>query len=149
MLNLDRYQFKTYPAFFDYAFQSVGPKGIINKVARFTLIEGKIYNYGFGDLNEGTGGISYTIVSNNKDGDKILATVAYIIYYFTRIYQDASILIQGSNDIRNRWYQMGMVKYWDHIQPLFEIIGYQERNWEHFRIGVNYEAFIVFRKPLF
>lgn len=86
MFNLDRYDFSVSPTFFDYEFESVGDKGVIKKVARFSLIEGSLYNFGFGDLNEETGEISDSVVSNNGDGDKVLVTVAQIIYYFTGIY---------------------------------------------------------------
>lgn len=149
MLDLERYQFSTNPTFFDYEFESNGPKGIIKKVARFTVLRDNLYNFGFGDLDPATGDISDTIVSNNGDGDKILATVAQIIYYFTGIYQDAAIYIKGSNAARARWYQMGIGKHWEQIEPIFEIVGFREGKWEQFRQGKNYEAFIGRRKTSF
>lgn len=149
MLILERYSFQTNPSFFDYEFESVGPKGTIKKVARFSPIQKGLYNFGFGDLDEKTGEISDTIVSNNGDGEKILATVAHIIYYFTGIYQEAAIFIKGTNAARTRWYQMGISKNWEQIEPVFEIIGYREAKWEPFRKGNNYEAFIGRRKTSF
>lgn len=149
MLNLERYEFQTNPNFFDYEFESIGAKGTIKKVARFSLIQRGLYNFGFGDLDEKTGEISDTIVSNNGDGDKILATVAQIIYYFTGIYQDAWIFIKGTNAARTKWYQMGISKHWEQIDPIFEILGYREGKWESFRKGVNYEAFLGRRKTSF
>ena len=65
-----------------------------------------------GDLDEETGDISDTTISNNGDGDKVLRTVAAIIYHFTSAYMSASVFIQGTNAARTRRYQMGINKYW-------------------------------------
>lgn len=146
MLNLDSYEIKTNQTHFDYEFESVGPKGVIKKVARFNLMQDDIYNFGFGDLDEFTGEISDTVVSNNGDGDKILATVAQIIFFFTGIYQESWVFIKGSTSSRTRWYQMGIAKYWDHIKLIFEIQGYRSRKWEPFEKGKNYEAFLGRRR---
>jgi hypothetical protein len=78
-MKLDRYPYYTDADFFDFEFESHGPKGNIKKVARFLRIEHNLYNFGFGDLNKTNGDISDTIVSNNGDGAKVLATVA--IYF--------------------------------------------------------------------
>ncbi len=123
MFNLERYDFAVSPTFFDYEFESVGDRRVIKKVARFSLINRSLYNFGFGDLDEETGEISDTVVSNNDDGDKVLITVAQIIYYFTGIYQGSSIFIQGTSASRTRRYQMGIAKYWELIDPVFEIVG--------------------------
>ena len=149
MLNLDKYLYKTNHSYLDYEFDSVGPKGIIKKVARFIEIGTNLYSFGFGDLNKNTGEISDTIVSNNEDGDKVLATVASIIYDFTNIYTKAAVFIQGSTAARTRRYQMGINKYWDQISPIFEVIGLKNDSWESFRKGENYNAFIGRRKASF
>ena len=133
----------------DYEFESTGPKGVIKKVARFIEIDVNVYNFGFGDLNEATGEISDTIVSNNEDGDKILITVASIIYNFTSIYVEAAVFIRGTTDSRTRRYQMGINKYWIHIDPVFEISGLKNDKWEQFRPGENYNAFLGRRKASF
>ena len=65
-MNIDSYGFETNKGHLDYEFESEGPRGIIKKVARLDLINvrKKIYNLAFGDLNEETGEISDTSVSN-------------------------------------------------------------------------------------
>ena len=50
MLALTAYPYKIDSSYFDYAFESVGPKGIIRKIASFSLIESNVYNFAFGDL---------------------------------------------------------------------------------------------------
>jgi hypothetical protein len=149
MLNLDSYIYKTNKNFFDYEFESIGPKGIIKKVARFNSIGENIYNFGFGDLDPRTGKIGDMVVSNNNDGDKVLATVAKIIYDFTNVFHGALIFIKGTTLSRTRWYQMGISKYWIQVEPIFEIWGLYQRKWEPFRKGKNYEAFLGRRKASF
>jgi hypothetical protein len=149
MFTSDRYSYSTNATFLDYEFDSIGDKGVIKKVARFTKIERNVYNFGFGDLDESTGEISDTVVSNNGDGDKVLRTTAGIIYAFTGIYHDAAVFIKGSTPSRTRTYQMGINKYWDEINPHFEILGRINGRWDPFKKGINYEAFLGRRKASF
>jgi uncharacterized protein DUF6934 len=46
------------------------------EVVRFTKIGEDLYNFGFGDVDPANGNICDIVVSNNSDGDKVLATVA-------------------------------------------------------------------------
>jgi hypothetical protein len=149
MIPENRYQFHTNNSFLDYEFESIGPKGVIKKVARFSKIGDNIYNFGFGDLDESTGEINDTVVSNNKDGDKVLVTVASIIETFTSVYINASVFIKGTTAARTRRYQMGINKYWPQISPVFEIFGFIKGIWELFQPGENYDAFLGRRKAPF
>jgi hypothetical protein len=145
-MKLDRYPYYADADFLDYEFESNGPKGIITKVARFTLIGPNIYSFGFGDLDQTTGDISDTIVSNNGDAAKVLATVASIIHDFTTLSGQATILIRGSTPARTRWYQMNINLYWEEIGSLFEVFGYHHGRWELFTKGCNYEAIMGRRR---
>ena len=51
-MQLPRYTYKTNENFQDYEFISIGPKGIIKKVVRFTEISNNVFNLGFGDLDD-------------------------------------------------------------------------------------------------
>lgn len=75
-----------------------------------------------------------------------MLTVANIIYDFSNVYADAAIFIQGTNPARTRRYQMGINKYWPQIDPIFEISGLRNDNWEQFRPGEKYDAFLGSRK---
>jgi hypothetical protein len=146
LMNLDIYQYETNASFLDFEFESKGPKGNINKVARFQKIGQDLFNFGFGDLNILTGEINDIIVSNNGDGDRILATVSRIIFEFTDRFPTAMIFIKGSSPGRTRRYQMGLNKYWLEIEETFEVFGSQNDKWENFRQGINYDAFLGKRK---
>lgn len=149
MFTSDSYKYETNGTYLDYEFESVGRKGVIKKVARFSLISIKLYSFGFGDLDEATGKINDEVASRNGDRDKVLRTVAKIIFDFTGIYTDSSVFIQGSTPARTRIYQMGINKYWDDISLHFEVFGHTGQEWEPFEKGKNYEAFIGRRKAPF
>lgn len=130
----------------NYEFESVGENVIIKKVARFSQFGDSIYNFGFGDLNRLTGEIDDIVVSNNGDGDKVLLTVASIIYDFTSYYPEASVFIQGTTLSRTRRYQIGINKNWQLANLLFDIFALKNENWVKFQIGINFEAFIITRR---
>jgi len=51
MFTADRYNYSTNNTHLDYEFDSIGNKGVIKKVARFTWIEEfKLYSFWFGDF---------------------------------------------------------------------------------------------------
>ncbi len=141
-MNLEHYQYRTNEQSLDYEFESIGPTRKILKVARFTKIGEDLYNFGFGDVDPTTGIISDTVVSNNKDGDKVLATIANIIVNFLTAYPNAEVFIKGTNDARTRRYQMGISRYIDEISHTLEILGYYEGVWVLFKKGINFQAFI-------
>lgn len=146
MLQLPFYTFYTNKSQFIYEFESTGPKDTIKKIARFRLQEGNVYNFGFDDLDEVTGEISDTVVADNQDRDKVLATLGHIIYHFTGNMSTAIIFIQGSTPARTQLYQQGINKFNLQLRSEFEIIGYQNYQWEAFTTGKNYEAFLGWRK---
>ena len=149
MFSAAGYSYNASDTFIDYEFESIGRNGKIKKVAHFSKIGANLYNFGFGDLDEKTGEISDTIVSDNGDDEKVLLTVANIIFIFTSIYFGAAVLVKGSTASRTRRYQMGINKYWEQIEPIFEVFGLREDKWEPFRKGVNYDAFLGRRKASF
>ncbi|MFP5042287.1 DUF6934 family protein [Parasediminibacterium sp. JCM 36343] len=146
---MDKYDYIVNTNFTDYAFQSQGPNGTIEKIARFSLIDIGLYNFGFGDYNPLTGKVTDTITSNNKDVDKIMGTVGSIIFDFTTVYYNAEILVQGTTPARTRLYQAQIGKHWESINIIFEVMGFKEGKWTYFEKGVNYEAFTGWRKNNF
>ncbi len=107
-MYLNRYPFKLTENFLNYEFYSDGPKGKIRKVIRFTDLGNNIYNLGFGDFDELTQKASDTVITNNKDTRKILATVAATVYDFTERYPDAWVVAKGSTPSRKRLYRIGI-----------------------------------------
>lgn len=148
MLLLDRYCYAADKTFMSYSFVSSGPNGLIQKIAQFTRLKGNVYNFGFGDFDQETGDISDTNISNNQDTDVIMGTLGSIIYDFTNVFPGALIIIQGTNAARTRLYQMNIGRYFDAIVPLFDVFGLKHLQWEPFKKGKNYEAFLG-RRPHF
>jgi hypothetical protein len=88
-----------------FEFESVGIKGKITKVVRFSEINVKgYYNLGFGDKDPITNFISDLTVSNNGDSQKVLATVAAILFAFTDRYPEATVIDTRSTETRTRLY---------------------------------------------
>jgi hypothetical protein len=149
-MNLNSYSYKISEGFLDYEFYSHGPKGAIKKVVRFTLVQlssYKYYNLGFGDWDEKEGRIDDFVISNNKDAERVLATVASTVIDFTDHYPNEIIFAQGSSPSRTRRYQMGINKYWKDIEAIFEVYGLLEsEGFIPFKPGTNYRAFAVKRK---
>lgn len=145
----DKYEYNKIPEEFYYEFFSVGPKGKIKKVVRYKLISESpdhIFNLSFGDWNEETLDADDNITTNNKDRQKVLATVADTVLDFTQLHPQAFIFAQGSTLSRTRLYQMGISAIWEEIGSLFRVIGYVDGEWKPFRKRINYEAFMIKRK---
>lgn len=147
MLN-DRYDVKTTPDLLSFEFDSIGPKGMVRKVVRYSEINLKnYYNLGFGDKDGLTGFISDITVTNNNDSKKVLATVAATLYAFTDTYPDATIIATGSTEARTRFYRMGIANHLAEIEKDFKVLGLNaDINWEPFRKNATYGAFLVRRK---
>lgn len=149
-MNLARYNFQSNRKHLDYEFFSDGPKGTVKKVVRFTLLEDDgtfFYNVAFGDWDEENKQLDDLNITNNLDPEKVLATVAAIIYDFTLIYPMALIFAEGSTPSRTRRYQMGIAKIWEEIEPSFDVYGITAENTvEIFQRNINYAAFWIRRK---
>lgn len=149
-MNQSRYEFQASEAFLDFEFLSNGPKGHIRKVIRFTPrnAEGTTYfNLGFGDWNDVERRIDDFSNSNNDDTQKVLATVAATVLDFTAAYPDMPVYAQGSTPARTRLYQMGISANLREIEPLLEIYALKkDGDWELFKKGTNYDAFMAWRK---
>ncbi len=148
---LERYGYRVSDSYQQYEFESAGPKGIITKVVLYqymrTVDYVDHYNLFFGDVNQLTGKLSDLSVSNNKDRNKILATVAATALEFSDRFSGCRIYARGSDPIRTRLYQMGIAAHFDEINTHFLIRGeYSERRWVRFRTGQNYRAFLATRR---
>jgi len=145
----ERYEFSVRDDFLDYEFYSEGPKGIVKKIVQFTpkhSLGTTYFNLGLGDRNENKKRIDDRIVTNNMDRDKILATVAATVLFFTERFPDMFVYAKGSMAARTRLYQMGIATNWEEIAPVLHVFGFTKNTWQPFRKNINYEAFLVLRK---
>jgi uncharacterized protein involved in outer membrane biogenesis len=148
-MHLDQYPIISDDSRLVYKFESVGPKGVIRKAVQYTPVRniGKnVYNLAFGDLNKKNGKIDDTAVSNNNDTKKILITVGSTSLQFVNHFPDAEILIVGSTIARTRLYQMAINQNIIEIEKIFDLRGLKNGNWQHFKVGINFEAFLVKKK---
>lgn len=148
-MKLEKYDYETGLGFMSYEFVSKGPKGEIVKLVQYTKIDERgVYNLGFGDKNTTTGEINDTIVSNNNDSQKILATVANTAFQFSEHYPDTWIYLTGSTLARTRLYRMAITIYLDELSKIFDFYGLIGNNWFSFEKNVVYDAFLIKRKQI-
>ena len=106
-MRKERYELEIESDVMKFRFTSIGPKGEIPKLAIYSKMRRKnSYNLGFGDKDLETDTIDDFAVTNNKDSQKVLATVAFTLYAFTNKYPDAVIFAKGSTKARTRLYQI-------------------------------------------
>jgi hypothetical protein len=147
--DLDHYPFLTNESFLDFEFESEGPKGRIKKVVRYSPQNANgitYFNLAFGDWNEETRKIDDSAISNNKDRERILATVAATVLEFTAHFPDVMVYSKGSTPGRTRLYQMEISANWSKIEPLLLVYGFTNGEWLPYEKNINYEAFLTTRK---
>jgi hypothetical protein len=146
-MKLPKYPLASSSKLFTFEFVSEGPKGIIHKIMRYQPTNLRnIHNLAFGDKDHATGEIDDTVISNNGDSDKVLATVVATVYAFTDRHPEAWVYATGSTKARTRLYRMGIARYLSEVEEDFEVLGEREGDWEAFRKDVEYEGFLVRRK---
>ncbi len=145
-MHPDRYQTKSGKDFETFEFVSIGKKGRIPKIVQYIPTNIKnMYNLGFGDKLP-SGDFDDTVISDNGDSEKVLATVVATLFSFTDENKEAMVYMKGSTASRTRLYRIGITKYLKEIREDFEVFGRTENGWEKFKPNRNYMAFLVKRK---
>jgi hypothetical protein len=144
-LHKPKYLYKSEQSFNIYEFTSEGKNGLIRKMVEFQKTEAEgIFNLAFGDYDERTQAIDDLKVTNNGDSQKVLATVASIVFVFMEKHSRAMIYATGSTDTRTRLYRMGISTNIQEIKADFNVYGLRlEGLWEEFAIGEDYQAFLI------
>lgn len=150
-MHLDKYDYIADHTCGSFTFESNGPRGSIKKIVNyqeaFSFPDGKpVINLGFGNWYEAEGKVDDYAVSNNRDRDKILATVASTIIAYTDVHGKVPVYAQGNTPAKTRLYQMGINANLRDIENLFRIFGLKDGRWTKFESGINYDAFLVVRK---
>jgi hypothetical protein len=146
-MKISKYPLASSDKFMTYEFISEGSKGLIHKLVRFQPTNlSNVFNLAFGDKNSSTGEIDDTVISNNGDSEKVLATVVATVYAFTNKYPDVWIYATGSTKSRTRLYRMGIAKFLLEVEEDYEILGEKDGEWETFQKNVEYDGFLVRRK---
>lgn len=123
-MNLTKYPLASSDKMMTFEFASEGNKGLIHKLVKFqpTNLKG-VYNLAFGDKDSETGEIDDEVISNNGDGEKVLATISASVYAFTDKYPTAWVYATGSTKARTRLYRMGVSRFYEEANKDFEILG--------------------------
>jgi hypothetical protein len=130
-----------------YEFTSIGPKGNIKKIVQFSHIqENDVYNLAFGNKTV-DGSIDDYTANNNKDRDKILATIAAIVFDFTTHFPERYIFFVGSTKERTRLYRMAICLNLEELTKTFIIWGLKQGGgFEPFYSNKHYEGFLIKRR---
>lgn len=148
-MKLPRYDYSTEGEAKLFKFTSEGIKGNIKKLVVYSqMLQEDVYNLAFGDYDEATNSIDDTVITNNNDSQKVLATVASTLYAFTDKHPNVWVYATGSNSARTRLYRMGITANLEAILEDFEVYGLSDDAWRQFEKGKEYEAFLVKRKLL-
>lgn len=116
-----------------FEFTSKGPKGEIKKIIQFTeTARNNIFNLSFGNIQE-DGSLDDSTTNDNKDRDKILATVAAAVYDFTKNYPKAYVFFTGSSHERTRLYRMAITINFSELIATLKVWGLIE--------GKGFESF--------
>ena len=146
-MKLDRYELKADDQLTTFDFLSEGPKGKIEKLIQFSVVnQDNLFNLAFGDRSASTGEIDDQVVTDNGDSEKVLATVVAAVYAFCDKFPEAWIYATGSTATRTRLYRMGINKYFEIVEDDFEIFGQTQNEWERYQKGKDYQAFVIQRK---
>lgn len=146
-MKLPRYEYSTESEAELFKFTSEGIKGSIQKLVVYSqMLENDVYNLAFGDYDEETNSINDTVITNNNDSPKVLATVASTLYVFTDKHPNVWVYATGCNSARTRLYRMGITTNLEEILEDFEVFGLSNEIWHEFQKGKEYEAFLVKRK---
>jgi hypothetical protein len=105
-----------------------------------------VFNLVFGDLRA-DGTIDDNVVSDNKDRNKILKTVAMAVFDFTQRFPDRYVYFEGSTPARNRLYRMTITTNLEELSKTLSIWGIiQNNDFESFQKQGNYTGFLTKRK---
>lgn len=146
-MHIERYSLQADETLTVFEFISTGPRGSINKIVHFqsTDING-IFILAFGDKILSSGKIDDMVISNNRDMEKVLATVVSALYIFTNENPAAFVYITGSTPSRTRLYRMGITHFYNEIKEDFFLFGRIGKEFYAFEPGEEYEAFLTQRK---
>jgi hypothetical protein len=129
-----------------YKFVSSGSRKV-SKVVEFVETDSPgVYNLSLGDVWL-TGEISYSNITNNKDTDRVMQTVAHIVQVFTKSNPERYVFVQGNTPVKTRLYQIYLSNNLEKVQQQFNVWGGKGdgTGFEVFKKGINYVAFLVKR----
>lgn len=141
-MNLPSYEFTSDAQHLVFYFESVSDQRTIKKVVHFYEIQKGIYNLFLGDVDS-KGQLSDISISDNKDMEKILATVVQTILTFFVYYPNQKVFFEGSTYSRTCLYRIAISNYLKEFNEIFNIYGTLNGIIEPFVSNKNYESFVI------
>jgi hypothetical protein len=129
-----------------FQFQSVGKRGVFEKVVFFTPLTIDTYNLSLLDYDTETGDYDDLSVTDNGDMLEVLVTVIATIHQFFGSKQGKKIYFEGSTPARTRLYQIAISKIYNPTQSDLLISGLQAGEWVTFERNTNFEGFLREKK---
>lgn len=103
-----------------------------------------MWNLGFGDFDVMTGAVSDSIISNNGDGKKVMATVVKTLLDFFSQRPQETVIFTGSDERRTLVYNRVVRQYYVDFSDRLLINELTEQGIEEaIETSVDYIAFIV------
>lgn len=124
-MNEERYtEIQTAADYLSFTFVSRGRHGDLTKIVRFDKLQsrGNTYNLALGTLLPDNS-FDYESTTNNGDRNKLLATVAIIVYVFMEEYTGYDVYITGSDYRRTLLYQRAINYGYPELIETFNIYG--------------------------
>lgn len=147
-MNLEKYDTIVTEDVLSFSFISVGPKGHIQKLVIYQHVEGPLYNLAFGDRNGELGTINDLIISDNKDTEKVLATVASTIFDFLQFTLERQYQLKAAH-IPEQDFIEGILPHFLTLQTKeFLLYGELDDKIERFIKGKDYRAFLITKKQI-
>jgi hypothetical protein len=85
-----------------------------------------VFNLAFGDVEPDGDKLNDTVVTDNGDRNKVLATVSEIVSIYTKRYPERWIFIKGSTKSRTRLYRMVIASNFKELSKTFDLFGITE-----------------------
>ena len=127
-----------------FEFQSISSTKTIQKIVVYTPIDNRsnIYNLALGDLLE-NGEVSDSIVSDNGDLERVIATIVQTMLDFFRKYPDCSIYFKGNTPERTRLYRIIINKEFAEATKIFQLFGIINSKITVFEPNIPFESFVI------
>lgn len=135
----ETYPLKADPSLVEFTFESIGPKGRIEKIIQFTPFGDGRWNLGFADRRDDKW--DDEVVSNNGDLVRVISTVACAAYLFSKKWPKRQIFISPVDEKRKRLYNSIFKRHFQTISATFLILGIDELGIRPFEPAYFYDEF--------
>lgn len=127
-----------------FTFESIGPKGRIAKIIVFDLLQGNVWNLGFGD--QLADDWDDAAISNNGDIVRVISTVAQAALDFSERWPERRILINPVDEKRKRFYNTIFKRRYHEITQVFEVKGWIKQGIYLYAPERSFDLFLLTRK---